>query len=1269
MPDIRLKIHGDSADAVRATNTLQHELRQVRQAANEGAAAASAKARTAVAAAAREVSAQKSLVRELEAVARQARRGSEEQRIASGLAQRAAQALARSYGEVGREATRAGALARAAMASAERSSNSARRSLVSTAASGAGSALRTGGIIGGTVAAGAAGVTGALGLSFYTQMESSQIAFTQLLGSGKAAKEMLVDLAKFAAATPFEFPGLVLASQRLLNVGFQGKQVIPVMTAVGNAVAAAGGSAEVLDHTVRALGQVQSKGRLMAEEMMQFNEAGTFSWRALAAEIGTSVPEAMKLVQNGAVTSEIFLKAFTDSTSKRFGDMMEKQSHTMKGLFSTLKDTLSMTAATILTPTFKAITVGMQSIATYTGRPEFLAGVRKWSEIVNREMRGAIVGLWNWLKTNWPEIKAVFAAAWTTFSTGVVIAKQVVTALNVVADKVGGWKVLLAAMAAGWVAAKIAMITFMTITRVQAILTSNTIKAALISTGFGAVVVALGIAVTLIIAHWGQIRSFVAKLARAIPDLLQAAWDVVVAAANKAASLIIRYFTLGIRTLLEIASHLPFVGDKAKEALDKIEGFIDGFEERGAKRMESAGKHWGDAFAANLRATAQKAIESLATGAVSRPEEGSRGTGASGVKLTGDLDSNANVQSFARKVGAIAGSSSLAISSGKRTQAENKGAKRSDHLTGKAIDIAATGAYLIKLGQSALIAAGMSPGDAAKHTSYYGEFNGYFIAFNTREGGYDHTNHLHISVRNPGSVTLPTPAPAPPAVTGVGGVDLSGSTGAKPQKPSLASVAVINVVRDSLEQEIGQAEKAGDSRIARALRKIRAELREGIKTEDLAAIKLKMKQYGRTIDGELKAASDAAKKHAAQIKAAAKAAASRAAEVVAARASDFKEAWQRFAQGAMQAFDRVTQKELAKWQKRVADHVSGMRATFKQQMVAFDAETRRGLAGLAAPGETAEERALREFDEARSAGQSASDASARASNLAEAIAGGDAAQIAAAQREISDAALEEQRRGLERAADLSRVEADRNAERAQTAYQQQRDLLAESLEAAQNLREEAYSLEQDAAMQEYQDQRQIQRDNLDLQLSDLVEHLISREATWASANAALAGVMAAGGSDVGNAFVNGLKAAFAAAGVDYGELGQAQAQQQAIIETAAARALRLRSEALNKAYGLGAYSKHSTGGWTVPGADLGRDSVPTMLRPGEYVMSGEERRRQGSGGGGTQLVFAPVFHGSVYDKDEVTDMIRRELLSFGRRLGVATVAPSVTGSQIFGGRG
>jgi hypothetical protein len=109
------------------------------------------------------------------------------------------------------------------------------------------------------------------------------------------------------------------------------------------------------------------------------------------------------------------------------------------------------------------------------------------------------------------------------------------------------------------------------------------------------------------------------------------------------------------------------------------------------------------------------------------------------------VHTGAAVLDFAREVSGIAGET-LRIGTGTRHSRMTVNGNVSDHWSGNAVDIPARGKSLIRLGQAALIAAGMSPREARKQTGGLYNVGGHQVIFNTHEGG-DHTNHLHISAR------------------------------------------------------------------------------------------------------------------------------------------------------------------------------------------------------------------------------------------------------------------------------------------------------------------------------------------------------------------------------------------------------------------------------------------------------------------------------------------------------------------------------------------
>lgn len=172
-------------------------------------------------------------------------------------------------------------------------------------------------------------------------LEQTKIAFTTMLGSAEAADAFIRQLYDFAAKTPFEIEGLTTAARQLLAFGFQAQEIIPMMEAIGNAVSGLGGGAFEIERVTRALGQMQAKGKVTAEEMMQLAELGIPVWDILADKIGVSIPEAMDKASKGGISAAQGISALIEGMNERFPDMMQKQSESLLGIWSNLEDNVS----------------------------------------------------------------------------------------------------------------------------------------------------------------------------------------------------------------------------------------------------------------------------------------------------------------------------------------------------------------------------------------------------------------------------------------------------------------------------------------------------------------------------------------------------------------------------------------------------------------------------------------------------------------------------------------------------------------------------------------------------------------------------------------------------------------------------------------------------------------------------------------------------------------------------------------------------------------
>lgn len=215
-------------------------------------------------------------------------------------------------------------------------------------------------------------IAGAKAIQAAGNVQKVQTAFTNMLGSAEKAAAFTKQLQSFAAATPFEFNQVTAAAQKFLAFGFTAEQVIPTLTAVGDAAAGVGLGAEGINRVTLALGQIAAKSKVQSDEMLQLTEAGIPAWQMLADKIGVSVPEAMDMVTKGMVDAQTGISALVAGMSQKFGGMMEQQSQTIQGTWSTMMDGLEQTAGQVglrlaeslnITGLFQSIGEGLNNFA------------------------------------------------------------------------------------------------------------------------------------------------------------------------------------------------------------------------------------------------------------------------------------------------------------------------------------------------------------------------------------------------------------------------------------------------------------------------------------------------------------------------------------------------------------------------------------------------------------------------------------------------------------------------------------------------------------------------------------------------------------------------------------------------------------------------------------------------------------------------------------------------------------------------------------------
>jgi tape measure domain-containing protein len=196
------------------------------------------------------------------------------------------------------------------------------------------------------VLAAAMGAVATKSVIMAAEMEQTQISFEVMLGSAERAQKMVSELYEMGAKTPYESKDLLRNAQIMMQYGVSADKTKEYLRMLGDV---ASGNADKLHLLTYAFSQVQATGRLTGQDLLQMINSGFNPLQIISEKTGRSIMQLKKDMENGAISSQMVAEAFKIATGEggRFFNMMEKQSKTLGGLWSTLKDSVSMSLTKI----------------------------------------------------------------------------------------------------------------------------------------------------------------------------------------------------------------------------------------------------------------------------------------------------------------------------------------------------------------------------------------------------------------------------------------------------------------------------------------------------------------------------------------------------------------------------------------------------------------------------------------------------------------------------------------------------------------------------------------------------------------------------------------------------------------------------------------------------------------------------------------------------------------------------------------------------------
>ena len=221
----------------------------------------------------------------------------------------------------------------------------------------AGGFKKLAGAVGGLVSAYAAIQVGKFVLFKTAELETQTRSLQVLTGSLKEAQTVISELQSFAAVTPITSTELIETAKRLKAFGVDTEKLVETTKRLGDVAGATGAE---LSGIATAYGQIQAKGRLQGEELLQLQERGIGLQGELQKMYQLSGDEFREALEKGRISAEAVEVAIRNLTEAggQYANGAVAQSDTLNGRFSTLQDAIDQTArliGAVMTPAINEV--------------------------------------------------------------------------------------------------------------------------------------------------------------------------------------------------------------------------------------------------------------------------------------------------------------------------------------------------------------------------------------------------------------------------------------------------------------------------------------------------------------------------------------------------------------------------------------------------------------------------------------------------------------------------------------------------------------------------------------------------------------------------------------------------------------------------------------------------------------------------------------------------------------------------------------------------
>lgn len=227
------------------------------------------------------------------------------------------------------------------------------------------------------------------GVKYAATLQKQTVAFEVMLKSAPKAEAVMKTIQEFSAKTPFMVDELTRVAQVLVATGTETEDLTRVLNNLGNA---AMGDSEKLGRLSDAYAKLQTKGRASLEEINRFTEAGVPILEALQKQYGYTRDELFEYISTGQVGFDDVNRALQSMTEGegQFAGMLERQSETLAGSFSTLRGELDLLKAALMESLVDPLTDATRKLTDIIGQLRLSTDFKENLEFVRSDAFSAL---------------------------------------------------------------------------------------------------------------------------------------------------------------------------------------------------------------------------------------------------------------------------------------------------------------------------------------------------------------------------------------------------------------------------------------------------------------------------------------------------------------------------------------------------------------------------------------------------------------------------------------------------------------------------------------------------------------------------------------------------------------------------------------------------------------------------------------------------------------------------------------------------------------